>query len=153
MYIWRTGRGRLGGEIARLRRDMDDLVGALAGGGRTWLRSPWRETRLFPLLNVRETSDAFIVSSEIPGMKKEDLEVKIEGDTLSLRGERPPETIGDEASFHRRERAVGTFQRSLTLPGNVDRDRVNATYRHGVLTVRLFKETKSAPKEIKISAE
>ena len=153
MYVWRTGRGHLGGELDRLRRDLDDLLTEFSSGRRPWMRSPWRETRLFPLLNVRETTDSFIVSSEIPGMKKEDLEIKIEGDTLSLRGERTPNAMQDEASFHRRERATGAFQRSLTLPGSVHRDTATATYSHGVLTVKLAKEKKALPKEIKISSE
>ncbi len=153
MYLWRTGRGHLGGELDRLRRDMDDAFSAFAGGRKPWMRSPWRETRLFPLLNVRETSDSFTVSSEIPGMRREDLEIKIEGETLSLRGERTPDEVQDEASFHRRERVTGAFQRSLTLPGKVDKDKVTATYRHGVLTVKLTKEKNALPKEVKISSE
>jgi HSP20 family protein len=130
---------------------MEDLFGTVSSGRRPWLRSPWRETRLLPLLNVRETTNSFIVSSEIPGMRKEDLEIKIEGDTLSLQGERPPTPVQHEASFHRRERATGAFQRSLTLPGNIDKDKVTATYRHGVLTVKITKEKKALSKEIKIT--
>ncbi len=151
MNRWRTGRGRIGGQVDSFRRDMEDLFSGFSSGRRAWLKSPWRETRLFPLINVRETTDSFIVSSEIPGMRRDDLDIKIEGDTLSLRGERTPDGVEDEASFHRRERATGTFQRSLTLPGKVDNERVTATYKLGVLTVKLPKEKQALPKEIEIS--
>jgi HSP20 family protein len=153
MYLWRTGREPMGREVDRLRRDMDNLFSAFSGGRRPWMRSPWRETRLFPLLNVRETSEAYVVSSEIPGMKTEDLEIKLEGDTLSLKGERKPDEVEDEASFHRRERVTGAFQRSITLPGKVDNEKVTANYKDGVLTVTLLKEKKVQPKQITISSE
>lgn len=153
MYLWRTGRDPMGIEIDRMKKDMDNLFSAVSGGPKPWMRSPWRETRLFPLLNVRETTESYVVSSEIPGMKTEDLEIKLEGDTLSLKGERKPDEVEDEASFHRRERATGTFQRSITLPGKVDNDNVTANYKDGVLTVTLVKEQKDQPKQIMISSE
>lgn len=153
MYLWRTGRNPLHREFDRLRKDMDGLFSTYSTGRRPWMQSPWRETRLFPLLNVRETNDSFVVSSEIPGMKTEDLEIRIEGETLSLKGERKPDEVDDEAGFHRRERATGAFQRSITLPGKVDNDKVAAVYKNGVLTVTLSKEKKAAPRQIEISSD
>ncbi len=105
---------------------------------------------MFPLLNVTETAESFVVTSEIPGMKTEDLEIKIEGDTLTLRGERRPEEMGQGASYHRRERALGAFQRSLTLPRKVDGEKVNASYKNGVLKITLAKEKEALPKQITI---
>jgi len=136
-------------EVGRLRREMDRLV---EGGA----RRPFLgfETRLFPLLNVRDTGDSFVVSAEIPGMKADDLEIKVEGETLTLKGERRPEdAVGAEASYHRRERATGTFQRSITLPGKVDPEKVTATYKNGVLMVTLIREKAAIPRQIIIKAE
>ena len=136
-------------EVDRLRREMDRLVEGVE-------RRPFLgfETRLFPLLNVGDKGDSFVVSAEIPGMKIDDLEIKIEGETLTLKGERKPEqTAGEDVSYHRRERATGIFQRSITLPGKVDPDKVNATYKNGVLTVTLVKEKAAIPREITIKAE
>ena len=136
-------------EVDRLRREMDQLVEGVA-------RRPFLgfETRLFPLLNVQDMGDSFVVCAEIPGMKTEDLEIKMEGETLTLKGERKPqETAAADVSYHRRERATGIFQRSLTLPGKVDPDKVNATYKNGVLTVTLVKEKAAVPRQIAVKAE
>jgi HSP20 family protein len=133
---------------------MDELFGALSGAARKPAWEPfWREARLFPLLNVMELDDSFLVTAEIPGMRTEDLEIKVEGDTVTLKGERKPYEAGQDASYHRRERASGTFQRSLTLPAKVDPEQVKATYKDGVLTIRLGKEPTAAPKQIAISSE
>ena len=153
MYLWRTGRDSLLGEFDRLKREMDGLVNVFSSGRRPLRRSPWSDTHLFPLLNVRETATSFIVSSEIPGMKTEDLEIRIDGETLSLKGERKPDDVQDEAGFHRRERATGAFQRSITLPRKVDNNSVTANYKNGVLTVMLSKAQKAEPKQIEIKSE
>jgi HSP20 family protein len=121
--------------------------------GRPFLGTTGFETRLFPLLNVRDARESFVVTAEIPGMKTDDLEIKIEGDTLTLKGERKPEDVGVNASYHRRERATGVFQRSMTLPGKVDADKVNATYKNGVLTVTLAKEKAAVPRQITVKTE
>jgi HSP20 family protein len=138
-------------ELELLRREMDSLLSSFSQGG---TRPPlWRETRLFPLLNVWETDEAYLISAEIPGMNVDDLEVKIDGDTLTLKGERKVAEVPENASFHRRERATGIFQRSLTLPGKVDSENVNATYKNGVITVMLQKEKAAQPRQISVSTE
>ncbi|MBI4965219.1 MAG: Hsp20/alpha crystallin family protein [Desulfomonile tiedjei] len=153
MFRLRTGRDPLWGEFDRLQRGMDELFGALTGTRRPWQEPFWREARLFPLINVKESDASFTVTAEIPGMKSEDLEIKVEGDLLTLKGERKPYEMNEGASYHRRERATGTFQRSLTLPTRVNPDNVTATYKHGVLTITLNKEPATAPKQIKIVSE
>jgi len=150
MFRWRTWRDAGWQDFDRLRREMDSLLNTFSTGMRQWPSPLWRGTRLFPLLNVKEKADAFVVSAEIPGMKKEDLEIKIENDTLTLKGERKPDQLGENVSHHRRERATGSFQRSLTLPGKVDAEKVNATYKNGVLTVTLAKEKAAQPRQISI---
>ena len=152
MILWRTGRDPIRAELDRLRHEMDNLFNTFLSGHRPWLTHPWRESRLFPLLNVRGKPDSFVVTAEIPGMKTDDLEIKIEGDTLTLKGERKPEKVGEEASFHRQERATGAFQRSLTLPAKVDPENVEATYKSGVLRIALQKEKAAQPKQITVKA-
>ncbi len=152
MYGWRFRRDPAWDEFDRLRREMDSLLGTISPTRRYWWGSPWSETRLFPLLNVVETTESFVVTAEIPGMRTDDLEIKIEGDTLTLKGERQPDEVTKDASFHRRERATGAFQRSLTLPGKVDSENVKATYRNGVLTVTLSKEKAAQPRQITVEA-
>lgn len=153
MFRWRIGKDPLWGEFDRLQRGMDELFSALGGARKPAWEPFWREARLFPLLNVWEKDDSFVVTAEIPGMKTEDLEINVEGDTLTLKGERKPYDAGHGASYHRRERASGTFQRSLTLPGKVDPEQVKATYKDGVLTIALRKQPAAVPKQITIVAE
>jgi HSP20 family protein len=153
MFIWRPARDPLVRNLEKLRREMDSLAGMFTGGGKPWTRSPWRESRLFPLLNVWETTDAYTVTTEIPGIRIEDLEIQLHGDTLIVKGERQAEESGEEVSYHVRERACGPFQRSLILPRNVDGERVRARYRKGVLAVTLPKQKEKAPTQIQISAQ
>ncbi|AFM26778.1 Hsp20/alpha crystallin family protein [Desulfomonile tiedjei] len=154
MVRWRIGRDPLWQEFDRLQKGMNELFHAMSGGTpRSFFDPLWREARIFPLLNVKEMDDSYVVTAEIPGMKTEDLDIKVIGDTLTLKGERKPIEIGEGASYHRRERATGTFQRSLTLPGRVEPEGVKANYKNGILTVTLQKEAKAQPKQISITAE
>ena len=147
LSIWKRGHDPVWADFARLRKELDDLV---TSRDKTFWRPLWGESRLFPLLNVIENTDVFVVSAEIPGMKTDDLEIKIEGDTLSLKGERKPEEVDQGVSFHRRERATGSFQRSITLPRKIDGDQVTASYKNGVLTITLTKEKPHEPKQITV---
>ncbi|MGO9570838.1 MAG: Hsp20/alpha crystallin family protein [Desulfomonilaceae bacterium] len=153
MIRWRFGTDPTWRELERLQRSMDDLSNAVTGTRRPSLDPLWRGARLFPLLNVRDLDQSYVVTAEIPGMKTDDLKIKIEGDTLMLKGERKPQGAGEEISYHRRERATGTFQRSLTLPGKVDAENVSARYKDGVLAVTLQKEKAALPRQITVKAE
>ncbi len=153
MFRWKLGRDPYWEEFDRLQRSLDDLFGVLSSGRKPFSTPLWSGARLFPLLNVAQVDEKYVVTAEIPGMKTEDLEIKIEGDTLSLKGERKPYDPGEQASYHRRERATGTFQRSLTLPTKVDADSVKATYKDGVLTVTLQREKATIPKQITITSD
>lgn len=139
-------------EFSDLEKRIGNLISFVSGQRRV-VDPLWSGARLFPLLNVRQIENDFVVTAEIPGMRKEDLELHVEGDTLSIKGERKPFELDTEASYHRRERATGTFQRSLTLPSRVDPDNVKATYKDGILTISLQKEKVAEAKQITISAE
>lgn len=88
---------------------------------------------------VEETDKEIVVRLELPGMEKEDCEVRIDGNRLILSGKKSFERISDDSAFHVMERAYGAFQRVIPLPKNVMEDRAEASYRNGVLTVRLPK--------------
>jgi HSP20 family protein len=149
LSIWKRGHNPGWADLARIRKELDDLM---TYREKPYGRPLWGESQLFPLLNVIETTDSFVVTTEIPGMKTEDLEIKIEGDTLSLRGKRHREELDEGVSYHRRERAIGSFQRSLTFPRKIDGEKVNAAYKNGVLTVTLVKEKPVEAKQITVKA-
>ncbi|MFC1834384.1 Hsp20/alpha crystallin family protein [Thermodesulfobacteriota bacterium] len=148
--IWRRGKDPVWDELLKLRGEFDNLFDVFSPSTRQPLGDLWRDSRLFPLMNVSEDAESFLVKAEIPGMEIADLDIKIEGDTLSVKGERKPEKFAGEVSYHRRERACGAFQRSITLPKPVDSEGVNATYRNGVLYITLPKARAIQPKQITV---
>lgn len=106
---------------------------------------------VFPPVNVFADKDGYAVKVEIPGVAPENVEIQTEGRTLSISGKRevPPPT---EGSFHRRERGTGQFSRSFQLPADVDTARAEASYKHGILTVRVPKKEEAKPRQITVKA-
>jgi HSP20 family protein len=103
-----------------------------------------------PALDVHEEKDDIIVRVELPGMKKEDIELSLHDGSLSISGERKSEKKFEDAEVYRAERFVGRFQRTVTLPAPVAADRVKAQYKDGVLTVTLPKTEEAKPKQIDV---
>jgi HSP20 family protein len=133
-------------EFDRLRRDLGRLF-----TGRSGVNGWDAPAGVYPLLNVSHDSENIYVRSEIPGVTLDQLDVSVTGRSLTVSGER---AIPDEKSnvrYHRREREAGKFRRQLNLPTDVDSDRVQAKYQHGMLMVILPKSEKAKPKKIAIS--
>jgi HSP20 family protein len=137
-------------EVSDLRKRMDDIFGEFFGP--TPFAMAATEAVWSPLADVHETKDGFQLQVELPGVKQEDIQVSMVGDTLTLKGERKRETEVKEDNYHRIERSYGTFQRSIVLPTVVDPNRIKATYRDGVLEIQLPKKEEAKPKEIKVEA-
>jgi len=104
-----------------------------------------------PALDVQEDKDNYTVRIELPGMKREDIEVSLEDGALTISGERKTETPVEGTEVHRQERFYGKFSRVLTLPTAVAADKVKATYKDGILTVTLAKAEEAKPKQIIVS--
>lgn len=109
-----------------------------------------RSAGVFPPVNIHDDGSSFLVRAEVPGMKKEDVEVTVKGDQLTLRGERIVHSPDAKASFHRRERDGGKFRRVVTLPEPVDVERISAKYENGVLEVVLPRVPQAQPKRVEI---
>jgi HSP20 family protein len=103
-----------------------------------------------PAIDVYETKDDLVVTAELPGVKEKDIHLSIVGDMLTLRGQRIPDHQTKEEHYHRIERWSGSFEGHLQLPIPVQADRVRASYRDGVLEIRLPKVEEVKPREIKI---
>lgn len=107
---------------------------------------------VFPALNIfeEEGGEAIVLKAEVPGMKRDSIEVEAVGNRLSVSGERDiPNPVG-EFQYHRRERQAGEFRRVFRLPYEVNRDQASAIYRDGILTVRLEKAEAAKPRQIQI---
>jgi len=118
---------------------------------RGWPRAEMRGKAGFPALNVLETESEVLVEAELPGVRREDLDIQVQGKELTLKGRRP-ELSGDDVTVRRRERGSGEFTRILQLAHAIDTDRVTASLEDGVLTVTLPKVVSEIPKKIPIGS-
>ena len=105
-----------------------------------------------PAVDVAETQNEIVLRAELPGMKQEDIDIELTGDTLTLRGERKFENEERKENFVRVERSYGRFQRSFTLGVPVQFDAVSASYREGVLEVHLPKSEETKPRKVQVNA-
>jgi HSP20 family protein len=138
-------------ELVSLREAMDRLFEesfVRPGGGR--LAPAGME---LPAVDMYQTDDAVVVKSAIPGIKPEDIDISITGDTLTIKGETRVEEEVNEENYIRRERRYGSFCRSLALPLPVVTEKAEAEFENGVLTLTLPKAEEVKPKAIKIKAK
>ncbi len=136
-------------EMVSLRDELDRLFDSVFGR----LPRERAETYWAPPLDIEENDDSIVVRVELPGMNKEDIKVSLSGDTLTISGERKQESERKGKTYYRVERAYGKFQRTVTLPAEVEGDKAKASYKAGVLELVLPKSEKSKAKEITIVAE
>ena len=104
-----------------------------------------------PPVDIYEDEHKLVLKLEIPGIRQEDLDVRMENSTLSVRGERSFESEGKEENFHRVERRYGSFYRAFTVPTTIDPESIKAEYDAGVLRLELQKRPESKPKQIKVN--
>ena len=103
-----------------------------------------------PAVDIYETENELIMTAEVPGIEEKDIEIKIEDNTLSLRGERKFEKETKEENYHRIERSYGSFYRAFTLPNSIDPDRIQAEHENGVLKISMPKRQELKPRKVKI---
>jgi HSP20 family protein len=103
-----------------------------------------------PAVDVYEDAQALKLQLEVPGVKQEDLDIRLENQTLTIKGERKLEQSAQQENFHRIERRFGSFARTFTLPQTVDTEAITASYDAGVLTVSLAKKAEAKPRQVKI---
>jgi HSP20 family protein len=134
-------------EMEKIKREMDRLFAGAMGRGPLAMGSG-----VFPALNVYEDADKIHIEAELPGFRPEDIDISVEKNTLTLRGERKEEAL-ENVSYHRRERRTGRFHKALTLPYDVSADNVDANFKNGVLKLVLPKAEHAKPKKISIKSE
>jgi len=137
------------GEMDRLRSEMERLYDRFFD-----LRPIRRFTddgEWMPSVDVSETEKEIIVNAEIPGVEAKDIDVNLAGNVLTIKGERKREHEEKEENLHRVERSYGSFYRSLSLPSEVDADKIKASYKKGVLRVTMPKTKRAAGKKIEIA--
>ncbi|HEY7535510.1 MAG TPA: Hsp20/alpha crystallin family protein [Thermodesulfobacteriota bacterium] len=103
-----------------------------------------------PAVDIYEAEDSFVVSADLPGINKEDIQIDLKDNTLTLKGEKKFEQKVSKDNYIRVERTYGSFVRSFTLPQNVDADKIKAKYKEGVLELSIPKKEEAKPKQIKV---
>jgi HSP20 family protein len=133
-------------EVAALQNRFNSLLQDLGGDAETVTAAAF-----VPAVDVYEDTEKVVLKLEIPGVKEEDVDVRVENQALTVRGERKFEAEEKEENFHRIERRYGSFFRSFSLPTSVDTENVKASYNAGVLKLELKKKTSAQPRQIKIN--
>ncbi len=111
------------------------------------------ERKKFPIVDIYEDGENIILKAELPGVKKEDISVNITGDTITISGKKEEEKEVKEKNYYRKERKSGSFTRSFTLPCEIDKENVKATFKNGILEIVLPKVEKEKTKQIEIKVE
>ncbi|MGC4044388.1 MAG: Hsp20/alpha crystallin family protein [Armatimonas sp.] len=133
-------------EMERLHNDLNRLFeGAQSTDSRA-------DRSWAPAVDVAETEDALYVRAEVPGMSRDDIDIELSGETLTLRGERKFESEDKKDNFVRIERRYGKFSRSFTLATPIQIDKVSANYRDGILEIVLPKSEETKPRKVQVIA-
>lgn len=136
------------GPLANLRDDLEDLFSDWIGEhGEGWLAGR------IPAMDLSETDGAVEVKLDVPGMKPEDIDIQLSGNTLTIKGERKEEKEEKGRRFHRVERRAGGFTRTAVLPCDVKDEKVDATYHDGVLTISMQKSEPAKTKKIAVKSQ
>lgn len=110
-----------------------------------------RRDSFVPSIDISETDDKFVITAELPGMNKDNIDINLENNRLSISGERSLKKEEEGKKFHRVETQYGTFERSFQLPDNVDEDSISASYENGMLNITIDKSEEEVKKKIEIS--
>lgn len=130
----------------RINRMFDDTIRTLyPTDGEELEKGTWA-----PAVDIYETNDSFVVSADLPGLNKDEIQIDLKDNTLTLKGEKKFEEKVSKDNYIRVERAYGSFVRSFTLPQNIDPEKIKAKYKEGVLEVTIPKKEEAKPKQIKV---
>jgi len=106
-----------------------------------------------PSVDILEKDGNIVLKAQLPGMTEKEIDLKIEGDTLTLKGERKMENEDKKSNYHRVESFYGSFTRSFRLPDGVDYEKIKADYKNGILTVTIPKKPEVKPREIQVAVQ
>lgn len=140
---WGYGLPEVWSRMDRMSREMDRLFGRTRSAA---------QVGVYPALNLFDDGECIVLRAEVPGMDAEELEINATGKALTIVGERKRPATDDQANAHRRERGYGRFRRAITLPQEIDPDKVRASYKLGVLEVIMPKAEAAKPRKIEVAS-
>src|SRR4029077_9664511 len=133
-------------EVVALQNRVNSLFREMNEGD-----SPLTTASFVPAVDIYEDAKKVVLKLEVPGVEEKDLDIRVENNTLTVKGERKFEKEEKEENFHRIERRYGSFYRAFTLPSTVDTEKIGASYNAGVLKLELKKKAEAQPKQIKVN--
>ncbi|MDX9972822.1 MAG: Hsp20/alpha crystallin family protein [FCB group bacterium] len=144
-------------EMDALRREINRVLEGAGNGDQPFARAgflPGRAARAYPLLNMHDDKDNVYIEALAPGLNTESLQLTVHRDTLRMEGEK--QAISQEVkpeAWHRSERSAGRFVRTVTMPAEVDSDKVSASYQNGILRITMPKAEKAKPRQIAVNVQ
>lgn len=136
--------------LGRLRRDPEDIFERFFGG--FVLPELKTELKFEPKFDIKETEDGYEILADVPGMKPEDIEVTLQNGVLTIQGEKKHERENEKEKYHLVERSYGRFYRSFRVPEEINREKLGAEHKDGVLKITLPRAAEAKPKEIEVKA-
>ncbi len=133
-------------QLAEMQREVERVLGRTPHNGeqlRAWV----------PVVDIEQTKDALVLRFDLPGIRKEDVSIEVDGRTLTVSGERKEEKEENHEGFYSRERLIGKFSRSFMLPENVDDSEIQAEVKEGVLTIKVPRPAEQKPHKVEIKPE
>ncbi len=135
-------------EFERMRQGFDELTRNFLSG-----EVPFSSATVYPPLNMYEDTEKLIIKAELPGVAPSDMDISLEGETLTFQGKRECRHDDDKVSYHRREIARGSFSRAIALPTKIDPESIVAKLANGILTITLAKAAEVKPRKITVVSE
>lgn len=162
-WLKKNGQGKpmaIRGEehpLAHLQREIDNIFENFFSGWQLtpqeFKKTPLFEHMLLPKVDICEDERNFCIMAELPGIEQEDIDISLSNGILTLCGEKKAEKEEKGKHFHRIERSFGSINRAITLPSNVDENKIDATFKNGVLTIDIAKKGKGPAKAKKIAVK
>lgn len=140
--------------MGNLSNTLNSLLSLQSALDRSMFDDHWGLSRsrraIFPAVNVFRSGEGYLLKAEISGLSKEDIGLEVKDNTVRIMGDRKPDFSTPESSLHRRERDFGKFDRTIQLPVQIDKDRVEASYDDGILTIMMYQSAADKPAKIDI---
>ncbi|MEJ2635719.1 MAG: Hsp20/alpha crystallin family protein [Calditrichia bacterium] len=142
---WRPGR-----DLLNMQDEMNRMFDRFFGSSLSEDQEMLSPAFWHPRVDIYETEDEYVVTAELPGMKREDIHISFNNGNVVIEGERKSEKEEKDVNYHRVERSRGKFSRSFQLPTKINQDKINASYKDGILEVHLPKAEEVKPKQIEV---
>ncbi|MGC8603073.1 MAG: Hsp20/alpha crystallin family protein [Desulfomonilaceae bacterium] len=151
-WKWGTSQNAPDNTVVEFKKEIDDLFSKFFGS-EGWFPTTYFNRGFSPALDISETDEDIVVKVELPGVDPKEIEVSVSGTTLTVKGEKKEEHEENTESMHRIERSYGSFFRSITLPSEVNEEKTEATFKDGVLNLKLPKAQPTKKNSIKIDVK